>query len=355
LPSYVLPYALKRILLVFPTLLGILVLNFLIINTAPGGPVDQMLHRLQKAESGEAGGVSERTPSSSRVSEENLTKALEKQFGLDKPLITRFFLMVQKYLCFDFGKSYFSNESVLNLIWKRLPVSLSLGLWSTLLIYLISIPLGIRKAVRNGSLFDAMSSFLIVIGYAIPGFLFALLLIIFFAGGSFYAYFPLRGLHSTHWADMGMWERITDYAWHMTLPLITQVVSGFAALTLLTKNAFLEEMSKQYVLASQAQGFKSRTILFKHIFRNAMLIVVAGLPLTLMHIFFTGSFLIEMIFSLDGLGLLGYEAILNRDYPVIFGSLYIFTLMGLLLHLLSDLLYTWIDPRIHFQKGGLSL
>jgi microcin C transport system permease protein len=275
--------------------------------------------------------------------------SLEKQFGFDKPAYERFGLMLWNYSRFDFGKSYFRDVSVLALIKEKLPVSISLGLWLTLLTYLISIPLGIRKAVRDGSVFDVWTSGIIIVGYSIPGFLFAILLIILFAGGSFLDWFPLRGLTSENWASFLWWEKILDYFWHLTLPIISMGLSAFATMTLLTKNSFLDEIRKQYVLTARAKGCAERQVLYGHIFRNAMLIVISGFPGTFLRAFFAGALLIETIFSLDGLGLLGFESVLNRDYPVVFATLYLFSLLGLVVNLVSDLTYTWVDPRIDFE------
>ncbi len=275
--------------------------------------------------------------------------SLEKQFGFDKPAYERFALMLWNYSRFDFGKSYFRDVSVLTLIKEKMPVSISLGLWLTLLTYLISIPLGIRKAVTDGSLFDVWTSGVIIVGYSIPGFLFAILLIILFAGGSFWDLFPLRGLTSDNWADFPWWQKVLDYFWHLTLPIISMGLSAFATMTLLTKNSFLDEIRKQYVLTARAKGCSDRQVLYGHIFRNAMLIVIAGFPGAFIRAFFTGALLIETIFSLDGLGLLGFESVLNRDYPVVFATLYIFSLVGLVVNLISDLTYTWVDPRIDFE------
>ena len=349
-------YILRRLLLMIPTLIGIMVVNFIIIQAAPGGPIERIMAQMQGiggensiAESAPMQNV-DQTNFSGHTWDPALVNDLKKLYGFDKPPVKRFFLMMKNYLTFNFGESYFKNASVLDLILQKLPVSISIGLWTTLLIYLISIPLGIAKAVKNGTPFDSWTSFIMVIGYAIPSFLFALTLLILFAGGSFWSWFPLRGLTSANWATLSFFGKIKDYFWHLTLPITAQVISGFASLMLLTKNSFLEEIHKNYVITARSQGLSEKAILFRHIFRNAMLVVIAGLPATLLHIFFSGSLLIEMIFSLDGLGLLSFESIMNRDYPVVFGSLYIFTIIGLFLHLLSDLLYTWIDPRIDFQK-----
>src|SRR5262249_4682031 len=276
-------------------------------------------------------------------------KSLEKQFGFDKPAYQRFAMMIKNYLLFDFGKSYFRDTSVLKLIGERLPVSISLGIWMTLLSYAISIPLGIRKAVQDGSRFDVWTSTVIVIGYAIPGFLFAGFLIVLFAGGSFWNIFPLRGLVSENWWQMSWPDRILDYFWHLVLPMIAMSLSAFATLTFLTKNSFLEEIRKQYVTTARAKGLTERHVLYGHVFRNAMLIIIAGFPGAFISAFFAGSLLIETIFSLEGLGLLGFESVMNRDYPVVFATVYIFSLMGLVINLISDLTYTWVDPRIDFE------
>ena len=279
-----------------------------------------------------------------------LIKDLERQFGLDKPAHERFALLVWNYLHFDFGESFFRDQPVISLVIDKMPVSISLGLWTTLLTYLICIPLGIAKAVRDGSRFDIWSSTIIIVGYAIPGFLFAVLLIVLFAGGSFWDIFPLRGLTSEGWDEMTWPARIGDYFWHMVLPILAMAISGFATLTMLTKNSFLDEINKHYVITARAKGLSERRVLYGHVFRNAMLIVVAGFPSAFIGVLFTGSLLIEVIFSLDGLGLLGFEAALNRDYPVVLGTLYVFTLMGLILNLIGDLMYTIIDPRIDFES-----
>ncbi len=271
-------------------------------------------------------------------------------FGFDKPPLERFVMMMKNYLTFNFGESYFKDRSVIGLIIEKMPVSISIGIWTTLFIYLISIPLGIRKAVKDGSPFDIWSSVVVIIGYAIPSFLFAILLIVLFAGGSFWSIFPLRGLISDNWQELSLGGKILDYLWHMVLPITALVLSGFASLTLLTKNSFLEEINKLYVTTARAKGLTERRVLFGHVFRNAMLIVIAGMPSALLHVFFAGSLLIEVIFSLDGLGLLGFESAISRDYPVVFGTLYIFTLLGLLLHILGDLAYTFVDPRIDFER-----
>ncbi len=367
-----LAYILRRLLLIVPTLLGILTVNFLIVQAAPGGPVEQMIARIKHADTmdatarvsgtgselsgNSAGGLASQNVVSAYRGAQGIDPAIikdiEKMYGFDKPVGERYMLMLGNYLRFDFGKSFFRDESVIKLIGQKMPVSISLGLWTTLLVYLISIPLGILKAVRDGSRFDIWSSVVIIIGYAIPSFLFAILLIILFAGGSYVSLFPLRGLVSDNWADLSLWHKITDYAWHMTLPVIAMVVSGFASLTMLTKNSFLDEIGKQYVMTARAKGLSERSVLLRHVFRNAMLIVIARLPNALLTIFFTSSLLIEITFSLDGLGLLGFEAALNRDYPVMFATLYIFTLLGLIFNLLGDLAYVLVDPRIDFSRRG---
>ncbi len=364
-------YIIRRILLMIPTIFGIMLVSFVVVQFAPGGPVERVIAQLSGIDtgatsriSGSAGGdfgARGALQGGSRLNAVNakyrgaegldpeFIKSLEKQFGFDKPAYQRFFLMLWNYLRFDFGKSYFRDVSVLELIKEKLPVSISLGVWMTLISYLISIPLGIRKAARDGSQFDMWTSGVIIVGYAIPGFLFAILLIILFAGGSFLDIFPLRGLTSDDWAQFPWWHKILDYFWHLTLPIVSMGLAAFATMTLLTKNSFLEEMRKQYVLTARAKGCSERQVLYGHIFRNAMLLVIAGFPGAFVGAFFAGSLLIETIFSLDGLGLLSFESVLNRDYPVVFANLYIFALIGLVVNLISDLTYTWIDPRIDFE------
>lgn len=357
-------YIFRRLLLMIPTLFGIILLNFIIIQAAPGGPVEQTLAKLQgldtSVQNRMGGGVSVEVSPTSGSSDSSyrgaqgldpeLVKEIEKLYGFDKPAHERFWLMIKNYLSFDFGDSFFRDKSVVDLVIDKMPVSISLGLWSTLIIYLISIPMGIRKAVKDGSQFDVWTSSLIVVGYAIPGFLFAVLLIVIFAGGNYLDWFPLRGLTSNNFSDLSTIDQIKDYFWHLVLPVTANVIGGFATLTLLTKNSFLDEIGKQYVITARAKGLDDKNILYGHVFRNAMLIVIAGMPGLLMALFFSGSLLIEVIFSLDGLGLLGFEAALNRDYPVMFGTLYIFTLMGLILNLISDITYVLVDPRIDFES-----
>ena len=358
-------YILKRILLIFPTLLGILLLNFLIIQFAPGGPVEhtiaKLTHNNQTDNNFINGGnevssnmVLNKTASKyagSKGLDPEIIAEIEKIYGFDKPLMTRFIIMLKDFLSFDFGNSFFKGEKVTTLIKERLPISISLGLWSTLIIYLISIPLGIRKALKNGSKFDFYSSLAIFIGYSIPAFLFAILVLLLFAQGGVIPIFPISGIVSNNFNELGFFAKIKDYFLHITLPIISLVIGGFAALTMLTKNSFIEEMQKQYVITAQAKGLNDQEILYGHIFRNAMILVISQIPETLIKILFTGALLIEIIFSLDGLGLLGFEAILNRDYPIIFATLYIYTLIGLVFNLVSDIMYVIIDPRINFENN----
>jgi len=351
-------YIVRRLLLIPLTLLGIIAINFLIVQLAPGGPVEQVLARLQGLDVGAtaqfAGGGAETTSArgdyrGARGLPPELVADIERQFGFDKPPLERFVLMVKRYMTFDLGESFFRSQGVAELIVDKLPVSVSLGLWSTLIIYLVSIPLGIAKAVRDGTRFDAATSYAVFIGYAMPSFLFAILLIVLFAGGQYFSWFPLRGLTSDNWDELSLLGKVADYFWHLALPITAMVAGGFASLTMLTKNSFLEEINKQYVLTARAKGLTSRRVLYGHVFRNAMLIVIAGFPATLVSMLFTGSVLIEVIFSLDGLGLLGFEAVINRDYPVVFGTLFVFSLIGLVLNLINDVVYTAIDPRIDFE------
>ncbi|NDF11408.1 MAG: microcin C ABC transporter permease YejB [Proteobacteria bacterium] len=365
-------YILKRLLLIIPTLFGIMLVNFIIVQAAPGGPVEQAISQI----TGTGVGATERfaggggdmlaapkpqqhstsnAPSKYRGAqglEPDVIKSIEKMYGFDKPAHERFWIMMKDYATFHFGDSFFKGRSVVSLVLEKMPVSISLGLWTTLLIYIISIPLGIKKAVRDGTPFDVWTSTAITIGYAIPSFLFAVLLIILFAGGSYVSIFPLRGLTSDGWSEMSLFMKVADYFWHLVLPIVAMVIGGFASLTMLTKNSFIEEIGKQYVLTARAKGCSERQVLYGHVFRNAMLIVIAGFPAAFLSILFTGSLLIEVIFSLDGLGLLGFEAAMNRDYPVMFGTLFFFTLLGLIFNLIGDILYTIVDPRIDFAKLG---
>lgn len=362
-------YILRRLLLMIPTLLGILLINFAIIQAAPGGPVEQMVAKLTNPS---AGGASERMSGGGDLAasaasmqgggqngyrgaqgiDPELLADIEKQYGFDKPPVERFWLMLTHYARLDFGTSFFRDQPVIDLILDKLPVSISLGLWTTLLIYLVSIPLGIKKAVRDGSPFDVWSSAVVVVGQAVPSFLFAILLLILFAGGGYFQWFPLRGLTSDNWESLSWFGKAFDYLWHITLPVLAMVIGGFASLTLLTKNSFIEEISKQYVMTARAKGLPERRVLYRHVFRNAMLIVIAGLPAAIISVLFTGALIIEVIFSLDGLGLLGFEAALSRDYPVMFGTLFIFTLIGLVLKLVGDITYMLVDPRIDFERRG---
>ncbi len=364
-----LAYAVRRLLLFVPTLFGIMVVNFLIVQAAPGGPVELMISRLRGhgveatarvggsgtgetrtvPGSGPAGDVTDKYRGARGIDPE-LIRQLERQYGFDRPAPERFARMIRSYLAFDFGSSFYRDRRVVDLIVEKLPVSISLGLWTTLAVYLVSIPLGIAKAVRDGSTFDVWTSGMVIVGYAIPSFLFAILLIVLFAGGSFLDWFPLRGLFSDHWQELAWPARIADYVWHITLPIVALLVGGFATLTMLTKNSFLDEINKQYVITARSKGLTKRRVLYGHVFRNAMLLVVAGFPAAFVGILFTSALLIEVIFSLDGLGLLGFEAAINRDYPIMFGTLYIYTVVGLLLTLISDLTYVAIDPRIDFAS-----
>ncbi|PMY39199.1 MULTISPECIES: microcin C ABC transporter permease YejB [Pseudomonas] len=349
-----LAYSARRLLLIVPTLLCILLVNFVIVQAAPGGPVEQAIARLQGIGGAAAvgGGHVETVGGESRATrglDPKLLADIERQYGFDKPAGERLWLMLKHYARLDFGDSFFRGAKVTELIAQKLPVTLSLGLWATLITYLVSIPLGIRKAIHDGSAFDVWSSAAIVIGYAMPGFLFALLLIVVFGGGTLLDWFPVRGLVSENFAQLSAWGKVVDYFWHLVLPVSALVIGGFATLTLLTKNSFLNEISRLYVVTARAKGLSERQVLYGHVFRNAMLLVVAGLPQALVNVFFGGSLLIEVIFSLDGLGRLSYDAAVSRDYPVVFGSLFIFTLFGLLIKLLGDLCYTLVDPRIDFS------
>ena len=364
-------YLIRRLLLIIPTLFGIMVINFFIVQVAPGGPVEQVIAeltgtavdataRISGSQVGETGAIGQAPGATqgditskyrgARGLDPQLIEELEKQFGFDKPIGERFLLMMGRYVQFDFGDSFFQDRSVIALVMDKLPVSISLGLWSTLLAYLISIPLGIAKAVRDGSRFDVWTSGAIFVGYAIPSFLFAVLLVVLFSGGNYLSWFPLRGLVSNDWDTLSLGGKIVDYLWHLVLPIVALMIGGFATLTMLTKNSFLEEITKQYVVTARAKGLNERRVLYGHVFRNAMLIVVAGFPAAFIGILFTGALLIEIIFSLDGLGLLGFEALIKRDYPIIFGTLFVFTLLGLVVNLIGDMMYVVIDPRIDFER-----
>ena len=365
-------YLVRRLLLIIPTLFGIMVINFFIIQVAPGGPVEQAIAeltgtatdataRISGSQLGETGATTGQSAAGAqgdlsskyrgaRGLDPELIADLEKQFGFDKPMGERFLLMMERYVQLDFGDSFFQDRGVIQLVMDKLPVSISLGLWTTLLAYLISIPLGIAKAVRDGSRFDVWTSGMIFAGYAIPSFLFAVLLVVLFSGGNYLNWFPLRGLVSNDWDTLSLGGKIVDYLWHLVLPITAMAIGGFATLTMLTKNSFLDEINKQYVITARAKGLTERRVLYGHVFRNAMLIVVAGFPAAFVGILFTGALLIEIIFSLDGLGLLGYEALVGRDYPIIFGTLFVFTLLGLVVNLIGDMMYVVIDPRIDFEK-----
>ncbi len=366
-----LAYIVRRLLLIIPTLFGIMVINFVIIQAAPGGPVEQLIQQLTRGGAADVTGRVSGTATGdlaagaeNRAGAQDVTsryrgargldpefiRDIERMYGFDKPMHERFFQMMAQYLRFDFGTSYFRDQTVVDLVLEKMPVSISLGLWTTLLTYLIAIPLGIRKAVRDGSRFDIWTSAVVIIGNAIPSFLFAILLIVLFAGGSFFDWFPLRGLVSNNWQQLSWPDRILDYFWHLTLPLLALMIGAFAGMTMLTKNSFLEEINKQYVMTARAKGLTERRVLYGHVFRNGMLIIIAGFPGAFIGILFTGALMIEIIFSLDGLGLLGFEAALKRDYPVMFASLYFFGLLGLIMQLISDMMYVVIDPRIDFES-----
>ncbi len=355
-----LSYIFRRLILIVPTLVGIMCINFFLVQFVPGGPIEQIISDLEKNSSflDSIGGGSQEVRTSDGLDSykgsvglpKDFIDELETQFGFDKPIWERFFSMMYDYITFDFGDSYFRSISVIELIIEKMPVSISLGLWTTLLAYMISIPLGIRKALLDGSSFDNWTSTLIIIGYSIPGFLFAIFLLVLFAGGSYLQLFPIRGLVSSNFENMSFFGQIKDYFWHIALPVIASTVSAFATLTLLTKNSFLDEIKKQYVITARSKGLSDQRVLYGHVFRNAMLIIIAGFPGLFISVFFGSSLIIETIFSLDGLGRLGFEAAVSRDYPVVFGTLYIFGLLGLLVGLLSDLMYVWVDPRIDFEK-----
>jgi microcin C transport system permease protein len=358
-------YILRRLLLVIPTLLGIMIINFVLVQFVPGGPIEQILAQMEgrgdvfeniAGSGGEAGGGSGGLEDSSYIGARGLPPEfiarLEQQFGFDKPPLERFLTMLWDYVRFDFGRSWFRSETVVNLVLDKMPVSITLGLWTTLISYLVSIPLGIRKAVKDGSSFDTWTSGAIIVAYAIPGFLFAILLIVLFAGGSYWRIFPLRGLTSDNWEQLSLIGKVLDYLWHITLPVLASTIASFATLTLLTKNSFLDEIKKQYVMTARAKGLSERKVLYGHVFRNAMLIVIAGFPGLFIGVFFGGSLIIETLFSLDGLGRLGFEAAVARDYPVVFGTLFAFSLLGLLVGIISDITYVLVDPRIDFESRG---
>lgn len=362
-------YLIKRILLIFPTLFGIMLISFAIIQFAPGGPVERVIAQLSGNDvsatsriGGGTDGISGTTPTATAGADINskyrgaqgldpeFIKELERQFGFDKPAHERFFLMMTNYLTFNFGNSYYRDTPVLTLIVEKMPVSISLGIWMVLLTYLISIPLGIRKAIHDGETFDTWTSGVLVVGYALPGFMVGVFLLVLFAGGSFFQWFPTRGLTSDNWAQLSLFGKITDYFWHLTLPLIALAIGAFTQLTFLTKNSFIDEIRKQYVLTARSKGLTQNQVLYGHVFRNAMLIIIAGFPSAFIFAFFSGSLLIETIFSLDGLGLLGFESIINRDYPVVFATLFIFSLLGMVVQLITDFVYTLVDPRIDFES-----
>jgi len=360
-------YILKRLLLIIPTLFGIMLINFIVVQFTPGGPVERTLAALTLGQQADAtatfsgaggdGGISPSSDSSKDYTihgyDPEIVKKIEKEFGFDKPASERFINMILSYLKFDFGESFYRSIPVTDLILEKLPVSISLGLWTMLISYLISIPLGIKKAVRDGSPFDIWTSAVIIVSYAIPGFLFAILMIVMFAGGSYWQIFPLRGLISDNWSLLPWYKQILDYIWHLTLPVLSMAISGFATLTLLTKNSMTEELRKQYVITAKMKGLSEHKVLYSHVVRNAMLLVISGFPSAFVGIFLTGSLIVETLFSLDGLGLLGFESIVNRDYPVVFGTLYIFSLVGLLVNIVSDIVYVIIDPRINFNSRSL--
>ncbi|WP_371169489.1 microcin C ABC transporter permease YejB [Aliiroseovarius sp. 2305UL8-7] len=354
-------YILRRLLLIIPTLFGIMVINFSLTQFVPGGPIEQIIAQMEGGgdvfetiagsggDAGIDGGGGEDNYLGARGLPPDFIAELEKEFGFDKPPIERFFSMLWNYLRFDFGESYFRSIGVFELVAEKLPVSITLGLWSTVIAYMISIPLGIRKAVHDGTSFDTWTSGTIIVAYAIPGFLFAIMLLVIFAGGSYLQWFPLRGLTSDNWDELPFWSKITDYLWHIALPVLASTIASFATLTLLTKNSFLDEIKKQYVVTARAKGLSENRVLYGHVFRNAMLIVIAGFPAVFLGVFFGSSVIIETLFSLDGLGRLGFEAALQRDYPVIFGTLFVFGLIGLIVGILSDLMYVYVDPRIDFE------
>ena len=362
-------YILRRLLLIIPTLLGIMIINFAIVQLAPGGPIEQIIAEVSGTDAGTtgrisgggsevSGGSSQNTAGSTATDngyrgaqglDPEFIKELERQFGFDKPLHERFIDMMGNFITFDFGTSFFRDETVIDLVLQKMPVSISLGLWTTLIVYLVCIPLGIRKAVRDGSRFDVWTTTALTIGFAIPSFVLAILLIVLFAGGSFLDIFPLRGLVSEDFDRMSAVEQVFDYLWHLVLPITALVLGGFLSLTMLTKNSYLDQINMLYVQTARAKGLSETRVMYGHVFRNAMLIVIAGFPGAFVGILFTGAMLIEIIFSLDGLGLLGFEAAIKRDYPIMFATVYFFTLLGLVMNLIGDLMYTIIDPRIDFE------
>lgn len=353
-------YILRRLLLIIPTLFGIMVINFTLTQFVPGGPIEQIIAQMEGggdvfetiSGGGDAGieaASSDESYLGARGLPAEFIAELEKEFGFDKPPLERFFTMIWNYMRLDFGESYFRSIGVFELVAEKMPVSITLGLWSTVIAYMVSIPLGIQKAVRDGSRFDTWTSGMIIVAYAIPGFLFAILLLVLFAGGSYLQWFPLRGLTSDNWEELSLWGKVVDYFWHITLPVLASTIASFATLTLLTKNSFLDEIKKQYVVTARAKGLAENKVLYGHVFRNAMLIIIASFPGVFIGVFFGGSVIIETLFSLDGLGRLGYEAVLQRDYPVMFGTLFVFSLLGLLVGILSDLMYVFVDPRIDFE------
>ena len=354
-------YILRRLMLVIPTLVGIMIINFALVQFVPGGPIEQIIAQMEgqgdvfETISGDGGevesiGGDDQQYIGARGLPPEFIAELEKEFGFDKPPLERFLAMMWRYIQFDFGESYFRSISVVDLVLEKMPVSITLGLWSTVIAYLISIPLGIRKAIKDGTSFDTWTSGLIIVAYAIPGFLFAIMLLVLFAGGSYWQIFPLRGLTSDNWSELSMVGKVLDYFWHITLPVLAGTISAFATLTLLTKNSFLDEIKKQYVITARAKGLSEGRVLYGHVFRNAMLIVIAGFPSVFIGVFFGSSLIIETLFSLDGLGRLGFEAAVARDYPIVFGTLFFFGLIGLVIGILSDLMYVFVDPRIDFER-----
>jgi microcin C transport system permease protein len=349
-------YILKRLLLMIPTLFGIMLITFVVIQFVPGGPVEQMVSQLQGREGGIEGGGAPAAPAAPGTGgyrgrqgvDAARVEEIKKLYGFDKPAHERFVQMIGQFARFDLGKSFFHNKDVWQLVKEKLPVSISLGLWTFLLVYLISVPLGIAKAVRAGTPFDTATTFVVLLGYAIPSFVMGVVLLVFLAGGSFVQWFPLRGITSVNWGDLSLFGKITDYFWHIALPVAAMVLGGFAVITILTKNSVLEEIRKQYVLTARAKGADERTVLWRHVFRNALIPIMTGFPAAFVAAFFSGSLLIETLFSLDGLGLLSYESVIRRDYPVVFGSLFLFTIIGLLTHLIRDLSYLWVDPRVKY-------